>query len=51
MWVTFVDMNKKTVLFTKRLTEKSGGFGFRNYWAKIFFGALKDIGDNMKHWK
>ncbi len=51
MWVTFVDMNKKTVLLTKRLTEKSGGFGFRNYWAKTFNLALKDIGDNLKKWK
>jgi len=51
MWVTFVDMNKKTVLFTKRLTEKSGGFGFRNYWAKTFNNALKDIDKDLKKWK
>ncbi len=51
MWVTFVDMNKKSVLFTKRLTEKSGGFGFRNYWAKTFYNALKEMGDDFKKWK
>jgi len=44
-------MNDKTVLLTKRLTEESGGFGFRNYWAKTFAGALKDIGKELKSWK
>ncbi|MBS1587496.1 MAG: hypothetical protein JSS82_18330 [Bacteroidetes bacterium] len=50
MWVTFVDMGSKKVLLTKRLTEKSGGFGFRNYWAKTFNMALKDMGNDLKKW-
>jgi hypothetical protein len=42
IWVTFVDMNAKKLLMTKRLTERAGGFGFKNYWGKTLFNALKD---------
>jgi hypothetical protein len=41
-WITFVDMGKKTVLQTRRVTGKAGGFGFRNYWAKAFLNILKE---------
>ncbi len=41
-WITFVDMEQQTVLRTFRSTGKSGGFGFRNYWAKAFLTILKD---------
>lgn len=52
MWVAFVDMKAKKVLLTKRLEEKSGGFGFRNYWAKPFYLALKDMKKGaFKKWK
>lgn len=51
MWVTFVDMNTRTVLLTKRLEGKSGGFGFRNYWAKTFLLVLKDIRENWHDWQ
>ena len=50
LWVTFVDMNSKKVLLTQRVTEEAGGFGFKNYWAKTFVGALKDTGKNLKKW-
>ena len=43
MWVTFVNMDSKTVLLTKQVTATAGGFGFRNYWAKSFYNALKDM--------
>lgn len=49
IWVTFVNMDKKTVLLTKQMTEGAGGFGFNHYWAKSYLGALKDI--DMKKWK
>lgn len=42
-WVAFVDMGKKTVLQTGRLTGDAGGFGFRNYWAKAFLNILKHV--------
>jgi hypothetical protein len=41
-WVTYVDMDKKQMLKTERITGKAGGFGFRNYWAKAFLNILKD---------
>ncbi|MBL7764698.1 MAG: hypothetical protein JNJ58_01290 [Chitinophagaceae bacterium] len=43
-WVTFVDMDSKKVLYTKRVTGKAGGFGFRNYWA----GSVKSVFKTMK---
>jgi len=52
VWVTFVDMKAKTVLFTAYETAKPGGFGIRNYWAKPFYTILKDMGsDYYKDWK
>ncbi|MBS1781263.1 MAG: hypothetical protein JST70_18195 [Bacteroidetes bacterium] len=51
MWVTFVDMKSKTVLLTKQMEGKAGGFGFRNYWAKTFYNVLKDVKDDWNDWK
>lgn len=51
MWVTFVDMGSKTVLLTVYETGASGGFGFRNYWAKPIYEVLKDMNSNFKNWK
>ncbi|WP_448699592.1 hypothetical protein ACFGVR_21345 [Mucilaginibacter sp. AW1-3] len=50
IWVTFVDMKSKTVLYTTYQTAKPGGFGFRNYWAKPLYTVLKDMEDNFKKW-
>ncbi|HRO42150.1 MAG TPA: hypothetical protein PL009_04915 [Flavipsychrobacter sp.] len=50
IWVTFVDMNTRKLLLTKKLNEPAGGFGFKNFWAKTLFGALKDTGKNLKKW-
>jgi len=50
IWVTFVDMNTKKVLLTKKVSEPAGGFGFKNFWAKTLFGALKDTGSDLKKW-
>jgi len=50
IWVTFVDMDSKKLLLTKRVTEPAGGFGFKNFWAKTLFGALKDTGKSLKKW-
>lgn len=51
MWVAFVDMDNKKLLFTERVEGNSGGFGFRNYWAKSLYNGLKDVGDNWKKWR
>ncbi|MCB0699537.1 MAG: hypothetical protein H6551_06915 [Chitinophagales bacterium] len=50
IWVVFVDMGKKKVLFKKRMDGKAGGFGFKNYWAKSFYNALKEVDDNFSSW-
>ena len=43
VWVTFVDMNSKTLLLTSYQAPKPGGFGFRNFWMKPFYTILKDM--------
>jgi hypothetical protein len=48
-WVAYVDMKGKKVLLSKHITGKSGGFGFKNYWAKAFYNILKDA--DYKDWK
>ncbi len=50
MWVTFVDMGSKKVLLTNQMTGGSGGFGFRNYWAKSFYNVLGDMEHDFKKW-
>lgn len=51
MWVTFVDMGTKKVLLTERITAKSGGFGFRNYWAKAIANGLKRVNKEYSNWE
>jgi hypothetical protein len=50
--VVFIDMAKNTVLFSERFVSKPGGFGIRNYWAKIIYNVMDKIGDTKyKEWK
>lgn len=49
LWVTFVDMKTKTVLLTKYIVSKAQGSGFRNYWAKPLYVALKEM--DLNDWK
>jgi len=52
MYVTFIDMSTRKVLFTERMTGKSGGFGNRNYWVKPVFEVLEQIKKSKyKEWK
>ncbi|MGZ5135496.1 MAG: hypothetical protein ACXWCG_10115 [Flavitalea sp.] len=52
MYVTFIDMASKKVLFTERLTGKAGGFGYKNYWAKTVYEVLEQIEKSKyKEWK
>jgi hypothetical protein len=48
-WVTFVNMDTKTVLLTEYEESKAQGSGFRNYWAKPLYVALKEM--DIKKWK
>lgn len=52
MWVTFVDMKTKKVLFTERIEGKATGFGFRNYWASTIKEVIDEIDKKRyKEWK
>jgi hypothetical protein len=52
MYLTFVDMATNKVLYTERVSEKAGGFGLRNYYAKPIYEALDDMaGSKYKEWK
>jgi hypothetical protein len=43
-WATFVNMDKKEVLWTQRIIGKTSmSIGFRNYWASSFNNMLKDL--------
>lgn len=43
IYVTFVDMGSKEVLFTERMTAEPGGFGMRNFWAGCVYGIIKKM--------
>lgn len=43
LWVTFVDMKTRHVLFTERMTASPKGFGMRNYWAGAIYGVIERI--------
>jgi len=52
MYVTFIDMATRKVIFTERMAGKAGGFGYKNYWAKSVFEVLEDIEKlKYKEWK
>ncbi len=52
IWVTFFNEGNKKLLFTEKLSGKAGGFGFRNYWARSFYGIIKDMKAlKFKIWK
>lgn len=43
VWVTFINMDTKEVLFTQRLTGKPGGFGLRNYWGRSIYSIIESV--------
>jgi hypothetical protein len=49
LWITFVDMGTKTVLLTKYESSKAQGSGFRNYWAKPLWVAIKEM--DLSRWR
>ena len=52
MYVTFIDMASRKVLFTERMTGKASGFGNKNYWARSVFAVLEQIEKSKyKEWK
>jgi hypothetical protein len=52
VWIAFIDMDKKELIFANRMTAKPVGFGIRNYWAGAIYGMLKKIRlDYYDKWK
>ena len=52
LYVTFIDMATRKVLFTERMTGKAGGFGYKNYWAKAVYEVLEQIEKSKyKEWQ
>ncbi|NIJ54904.1 hypothetical protein [Dyadobacter arcticus] len=51
VWVTFIDLKTKKVLYTEKVEGKAGGFGFRNYWAGGVYKVNQEIGSKLyKKW-
>lgn len=52
IFVTFINMNNKKVLFTERMSAEPQGFGIRNYWAGAVYAILKRIDSKeLKKWR
>lgn len=52
MYITFIDLSSKKVLYTERMVEKAGGFGFRNYYASTIYKAMQTIKKSkLKSWR
>jgi hypothetical protein len=52
MYVTFIDMASRKVLFTERMSGDAGGFGFRNYWVKPVSDVIEQIQKRKyKEWR
>jgi hypothetical protein len=43
VWVTFVDMDNKTVLFTRRLSAEGSGIMPRNFYANGIFRVMEQV--------
>lgn len=44
IWVTFINLNNGSLLYTERMEGKANGFGLRNFWA----GSIQDIITQIK---
>lgn len=50
-YVVFFDIATKEILWSKLITSKAMGFGFRNYWAGAIYGAMGISGSDFKNAK
>ena len=41
LWVTFINLSTKQVIFTERMSADPGGVGIRNYWARSIAEILE----------
>ena len=51
IWVTFFDPGTKEIIFLKKSSQKPGGFGVRNYWARTIYNTLKQHGKEYEKWR
>ncbi len=43
VWITFINMGTKEVIFTERMVASPGGAGMRNYWGNCIADILEKI--------
>lgn len=43
VWITFINMGTKEVIFTERMVAEPKGFGMRNFWAGCIYTILVKI--------
>ncbi|HCW09197.1 MAG TPA: hypothetical protein DGG95_17710 [Cytophagales bacterium] len=52
VWITFIDIEHKQIIFTERMMGKPAGFGLRNYWAGALYKIMKSVGvKDFDRWK
>lgn len=52
MWVTYFDLETKTVLLTEKLLGVASGLGFRNHWAAPINEVMKQVqNQEYKRWR
>jgi hypothetical protein len=51
IWVTFFDPATKEIVFLKKSSQKPGGFGLRNYWARTVYNTLKQHKKEYDKWE
>jgi hypothetical protein len=48
MWVAVFEISTGEIHHLKRYTGKSGGFGFRNYWARPYYNVITTLKSNPR---
>ncbi len=48
--VVLFDIETKDVVKAVKYETEPGGFGFRNYWARVFYEVIDQIEDEYKKW-
>jgi hypothetical protein len=50
IYVVLFDISSKKILVNKRMEEKPGGFGLKNYWAKAILETIEDSQSQFPKW-
>jgi hypothetical protein len=52
VWITFINLETKSIIFTERVAAPPGGSGLRNYWAGAIFAIMRKIkAGSFEQWK